>query len=323
VWQFDHAETILGASILHPVLDVLSQRPGFSAWRDDLSVDMAITSLLEHATKLDVSIVSMDYSGFDSSVSASLIHIIFELLRYWFAERDVLRLNLLESVFTSSGLVCPDGMWLGRDGSVPSGSALTNLIDSLVNLVAGLFVARVLGVQLVRYEVLGDDSVFLFSRSLPGAEISQAVKELGLETNPDKVWVSKESAHYLQRLHSINYQIDGVCRGVRSLYRTLSGMMSYERWTSEGWSGYMDTARWIMQAENARWHPRFRDFVRFMRAGDRILLSGLDPVEIFKRAGGSDKVRSVLSIASFPFNVQNPEGVNSFVTTRFLRSLKN
>jgi hypothetical protein len=318
--MFDHVETILGSSIGNPILEAIRAKPGFSGWLDSFAVDIAMTDLVNTAIRSNVNIFSIDYSSFDTSVAPHFYNYMYEILDHWFKpeSRDFIKL-LLDSMATVN-LVCPDGIWTGRYGGMPSGSALTNLVDTLINLLAGFYCAERLGSELLRYEVLGDDAVFVFSESPEADDVAKIMGELGLSVNPSKQWISPSSAHYLQRWHSKEYLVDGVCRGVRSPYRAINSMMSYERFR-QGWNKYMDSARWIMQTENVRWDPRFDQFVEFVKEGDKVLSSGADPVSIFARAGGASKIREVLSITSFPYNVQEPEGVDGFATTVVLRNL--
>jgi hypothetical protein len=321
VWMFDHTETILGLSILYPVLNRLRVLPGFSAWSDDLSVDEEVTKLLVDAKRSGLTIISADYSNFDASVPYILIDCVFDLLRYWFADGAKSRLDILEECFSTVPLITPDGIFKNRKGGVPSGSALTNLVDTLVNLIGGYYVAAVLGIRLQKFEVLGDDSIFVFNPTPDVKELSEAFKQLGLDSNPEKQFISNQSCHFLQRWHSLEYQLNGISRGVRSPYRALNGMMSLERGIKSKEIRYLISSRLIMQAENTRWDPRFKDFVKLMKEGDMIMRSGTDPVEIFRRAGGSEVIRSALSIASYPFNQQDPDAIEMFATTSVLREI--
>lgn len=319
VWGSDHAETIRGATILYPMLNALRNLRGFSAWLGAPYVDDAMTRILTRAN--GKRIISMDYSGFDSSAHERLISAAFDVLREWFNEDAGLTLDLLEEIVLTAGLVVPDYVLLGRRGGIPSGTVVTNALGTIINGIAGLYVGFRSNSNLDDYELLGDDSVFLFSDSLEPENIAEIVGELGLVSNPEKQYVSTNAVHYLQRIHTTDWMPGGVCVGVRSPYRALNGMMSYERFRND-WNQYMDTSRWIMQCENVKHDPRFREFVQFLKDGDRVLKSGMSPIEAFRRAGGAEVIRSVLSIASFPYNVQNPERVRMFETTRILLELQ-
>jgi hypothetical protein len=319
VWGKDHMETIIGATILYPVLEVLKRVSGFSAWLGSGFVDAEATALLTQAHGRRI--YSIDYSSFDSSLTRGLLDLVDQVLITWFTVDATARIKLLGEVNATSGLIVPFEVLVGRNGGMPSGSVLTNLRDTLANLLAGYYCAYRLDVDLDQFMVLGDDGVFLFSDDVSELELSQVMAELGLTCNSDKQFISTRSIHYLQRWHSLDYLVQGVCVGAHSPYRTLSGMLGYERWKN-GWNKFMDSARWIMQVEVCSWHPLFKQLVRFLFEGDDVLYSGIDPVDIFLRAGGSPKVRDVLNIASFPFNVKDPDKVREFRTTTELRLLQ-
>jgi hypothetical protein len=313
VWGFDHAETILGATILYPTLNYLRKLNGFSAWLGDAYVDMAITRLLRRSRGRRI--LSADYSSFDSSLHYRLLEAADDVLAGWFDDVGSERVRLLGHISNTIPIVVPGVVLSGRNGGMPSGSVLTNLRDTLANLIAGQYVAYHQNCRLEDFEVLGDDSVFLYSDDSATENFSEVVMSLGLSCNPSKQFISERSAHFLQRWHSLEYSVGGLCRGVRSPYRAISGMLGYERFRTD-WSKYMDSARWIMQVENTKNDPRFHAFVRFLKKGDKILSAGMDPINIFRKAGGADVIRSVLSIASFPFNVQNPERIEEFELAR-------
>jgi hypothetical protein len=315
----DHAETIKGATILYPTLDALKERPGFSAWLGAPWVDEEATRLLSRAAGRRI--LSMDYSSFDSSLSRQLLDLVDQVLIFWFVESASPVILLLGELCATIPIVVPDLVLSGRNGGMPSGSVMTNLRDTIANLLAGFYCAYRNNTSIIDFMVLGDDSVYLFETEISPDDVALVMSELGLECNPEKQFVSQRSCHYLQRWHSIDYTVNGLNVGVHSPYRTLSGLTGYERFRT-GWSKYLDTARWIMQVENCAWDPRFNKFVSFLYNGDKILKSGMDPRTVFKRAGGADMIRSVLNIASFPFNVKNPEHVNEFRTTEIIRQIQ-
>lgn len=323
VWMVDHALIINELRVLYPVLNRLRVLPGYSGWATDLEVDNAVTKLLQTAKNLGEDVISGDISNFDASVPYVLIEAVFDLFRYWFTDDSESLLNILEESFSTMALVTPDGIFSDRKGGVPSGSGLTNLVDTLVNVICARYVARRLRITLVGGEWLGDDSVTVYHPNPGVTEISGALKELGFESNPDKQFVSKDSAHYLQRWHSLKYQLTGVSRGVRSLYRALNGMMSLERYidTSSERFRYLMGARVIMQLNPCRWNPLFHKFVELAKEDEPILRTGIDPTTVFRRAGGATAIREALHIGSYPFNQQDPDMVEDFASVMVLREL--
>lgn len=320
VWGPDHAAIIRGLTMLNPMLSTLKHLPGNAAWVGDWKVDESLTTLLDMADGRPV--LSCDFDNFDACVPVELLLLVDDIHGSWSTPEGEATIRLIGDAANRMPIVVPGEVWGGKVGGIPSGDVFTNMRGSRVNRLACRYVGIRASSPVVAGEWLGDDSVCLYRDGMDAEAFSRYVGELGLKANTSKQYISTTSAHYLQRLHSVNLRKDGLCRGIRSPYRALSGMMSYEIFRDpKRWSGYMDSARWIMQMENVRHDPRFVDFVRFIRDGDAILRSGVDPAVIFRRAGGADEIRSVLNIASFPFNVQNPEKLNDFDTTRVLRSL--
>jgi len=192
VWQMPHDETILGLSILNPVLKKLRVKPGFSPWQGDLFVDQEMTHILKlgHGRR----ILSMDYKSFDSSVSKPLIDVVRKLLLYWFSKADAPRINLLLDVFTTMDMLVPYRVMTGRIGGVPSGSALTNLVDSLINLFALNYLSLRLNNPIMACSILGDDAVVLFEDDWDAVDVSGVMNELGLNVSPEKQWISTSSS---------------------------------------------------------------------------------------------------------------------------------
>jgi hypothetical protein len=322
VWGMDHLDTIIGATILYPLLSALRERPGFAAWLGNSYVDEESTRLIRKANGR--SIISSDYSGFDTSVSRSLQLKVDEVWCKWFVEPASSLILSLGEICATVPIVVPYKVLSGRNGGIASGHILTNMKDTMANLIAGWYAAIRLGTELEDYMVLGDDSVFLFRDEVDASSLSTVMKDLGLDMNPDKQFISETSIHYLQRWHSSLYEVNGVFPGVHSPYRSCSGWTGYERFRPPAqWSKYMDTARWIMQTENCCNHPFFPKIVKFIYDGDKVLQSGMDPTIVFKRAGGSEAVRQVLNIASFPFNVKDPDKVDIFRTTLEIRKIQD
>lgn len=315
----DHVDTILWESFLIPLLAVFRGVKGFAAWNDASYIDGAMTEVLVQAKRNNRIVISGDHSSFDTHLNAKIINVCFDAIEGWFQECDSRIINILREEFLHTGIVCPDGWLDGRNGSVMSGSGGTNFIDSLGNYFASEYVSARTGSQLEQGEFMGDDFVSVWSTDLT-EDLEDLMLEIGLVTNKEKQFVSFNSCHYLQRWHSLENLNRGVARGVRSPFRALNGMLSYERLRT-GWNKYMDTVRWIMQVEQVRWDKRFPLLVAYLKQGDEVLRSGIDPVDVFKLAGGSSKIRKVLGIESFPFNVKRPEGVESFATTSVLRKL--
>jgi hypothetical protein len=318
VWGFDHMDTILCATILYPVLNALRSRPGFSPWLGDVFVDDEATRIL-HSTQ-GRQVLSGDYSGFDQTLPRELLDLVDDVLCYWFVTSCEPRIRLLGEFCATVDIVVPGDVLTGRNGGMPSGHGLTNLKDSIANLIAMHYCALRMGCEVQDFMVLGDDFVVLFNGEWTPQQFSDVAKELGLEANPDKQFVSSDAIHFLQRWHSLKYVVDGKCVGCHPPERSLSGLLGYERFR-QNWSKWMDYMRFVMQLEVCANDPRFERVVEYVFRRDKVM-QVVDPMTAAKRAGGPDNIRSVLSIASFPFNVKRPEGLNGFRTTSVIRQLQ-
>jgi len=321
VWGMDHVDTILGLSVMYPLLQELRRQETFAAWnRPDMVDNVMGRKIMDSVGP----ILSIDFKGFDHSLPTFIIDDVFDAICDAYQPAAHQRINLCRDIFLHVGMVTPDGVWEGRTGGVPSGTALTNMVDSLAHLWIIEYMSSLLGIERRWSLIMGDDGVHNFSRFPGVGAFATAAEEIGMTINPEKQWVSEDSVHFLQRWHSSRYIIDGKCCGVRPIMRTLSGMTGYERLRSPRiWSGWMDTVRWIMQAENCKHHPYFPQFVAFLRDGDRNLRSGVSIVEIFRRAGGASVIRDALGIEGFPYPSRQPELAAKFRVTAELQKMES
>jgi hypothetical protein len=148
-------------------------------------------------------IMEIDYSGFDGSVSARLIHAAFDVLKQSLdltAEDDALWMKLVRYFITSPILLPDCKVVKGRRHGIPSGSMFTQLIGSIVNALAIEYGKVVLNVETSRYGVMGDDSIIGCNYRAPKLKDWAAVMlELGLTVSTAKSRVIKasESPYFL------------------------------------------------------------------------------------------------------------------------------
>lgn len=308
VWGYPHWITILELSLQTPMLQRLRSNDWFAAWSGLNNVDRVVTNIFDDARQ---PLLSVDFSGFDASVPAMLIEGAFWLIRRMFDANALSQINFVEDRFMHIDLFTPEGIWSDRSAGVPSGSGLTNLVDSLIQIIIWYYYALTTGNRIRGLTVQGDDGVVSFDGPWSLDEIIDHIRETwGMRVSDDKGGVSTSSVNFLQNIHLINYRPDGLSRHVRPIERVLNGMMSYERLT-RGWNGYMDTLRWWQQAENAEWHPKFNTLVNFLWEHDKYSRS-LNVSTVLARAGGLDKVQRVLKEPSFPYGKKPIAGLATY-----------
>jgi hypothetical protein len=318
VWMFPHTTTLIEGMYAKPLVETLTRvLPSlFCAWISNEAVDEQITRILIRAKKDKRPVLSFDASAYDQSISGELTGIVFDAIRLWFDQSQSKMIAVVEHHFSTSGIVTPEGVIEGRQNCVPSGSGLTNLVDSLVNYWLYTYVCDQLGSTEGVCSVQGDDGVWYIPGQWSAGGISQILERVGISANPEKQYIDDSAVMYLQRL----FELQGdKSVGVRSIYRTLSSMISYERMKSE-WDKTYDSLRWITQLENCKHHPAFSKFVDFVQNGDKLRL-GIGPDGFLsKKSYSLQGAKEALGYTSFPYGSEDISGLAKFATVQHLLS---
>lgn len=182
-------------------------------------------------------IYMLDYSGFDGSISQKLLNMALDVLESNFDLSDPVDARdwrLVRRYFVCTPVLLPDGnMLIGKRHGVPSGSMLTQLIDSIVNAIAIEYLKARLHFQTSRYYVMGDDSLIGVSVGGPKLkELEGCLKELGLTLNVEKSRVGEASSPKMHFLGHYWYQ--GVL--TREIEETWGKILTPERWSQDLWS---------------------------------------------------------------------------------------
>ena len=134
---------------------------------------------------------AIDYSKYDSTISADLIRVAFRILKTNFEmnEWQEKAWNRVISYFIHTPIVFLDGyIWVDKEHGVPSGSFFTQLIDSVVNCIllgaASKFFG--LGIDANSFMVLGDDVILGTYKHFNLDEMSRFFKHYGIRCHPDK-----------------------------------------------------------------------------------------------------------------------------------------
>jgi hypothetical protein len=140
------------------------------------------------------SVAQIDFSSFDSTVSARLIRMAFKIIEDCLDLSDNQRrmLGQLEAYFIHTPLVMYDSIRRKHRG-IPSGSAMTQLVGSIVNMIACYYCSFKNG----RYQIidrrscfLGDDSLVYFNEGMAKVDFEELFlshfSDLGLNVSPEK-----------------------------------------------------------------------------------------------------------------------------------------
>lgn len=218
VWGYPYSMTAIEGLLAYPLLEE------FKKGTTPMAFSMRTGAL---GTKLRVAsyhrewAYSLDMSQFDATLSATLIHIAFKILRTWFVGEHIEAISgktyheifdIIERYFIHTPIVMPDGnLYIGKNHGVPSGSYFTQIIDSICNvIIAGTISSRFhLDVSRREIFVLGDDILMWSNRKMDLDKISLYAKEhLGVQLHG-----SEKSAiyHYDEPIHFLGRDwVDGL-----------------------------------------------------------------------------------------------------------------
>jgi hypothetical protein len=307
-WAVSHIITLIESRFQIPLVRSLKDVYHFCESKSEEATDAVMNSVFAHAIKNDLHLLGFDAKLFDVSVIKVLVEKAYMIIAYWFHEDSRDRLSELCKIMYSSDLMTPSGVFTEREGGISSGMAFTNVVDSTVQLILFHYCRIIIGApeSMCRIIVNGDDGVWIIPGLTPEI-LSTLAGHFGMEVNPDKVSFSKTSVSFCQRFYSYGYVIDGLHRGVRSLYRVVSSMTVYERARRpDKWNDYCDSVRCIMQLENLKWSPSFEEIVSLLMDADQKyrlgmnLYGGID--ELNSRAGDGDDLSFRLGTSSWDRN---------------------
>lgn len=320
VWGYPHYLTVLELMLQRPALQAIRGMPEFAAWNDFDTIDRVVTDLLQS----EGYVISNDFTTYDQLLSPLLMYAAEEIVLRMFTAESAKHIQYVFTGLRRIPLITPIGVLTGFHG-MPSGSGLTNWIDGLCQWVGWIYVFLRLGLPVpLKMTFQGDDGLVL-SLVKPDIDTIRDVwyNSFGMKLSTDKGMVSERTCTFLQNVYDVEYTVDGICRHIRPIMRVLNGMMSYERFHSKesGWSGYADSMRWIQQVENARWHPKFQELVRFLYDHDKYIRTRTLG-DIVDRAGGITKVERLLKQPSFPYGKEPISGMASYETVRILNTFR-
>lgn len=195
VWMAPLPTTIVGTRYSKRVLEGLSRKRPF-VWGLRGHEQGAIISEIESRFTY---VYSLDFSKFDSTVPARMIDDAFRVARTHLdldeAELGVWRRYVND--FIHSRIIAPDGRVYQKHRGVPSGSAFTSIIDSIVNLVLVSYMwEKVTGHSLPhdRVLVMGDDVIVGSNTRLSLSQLASAASDLGFVLSAEKSTITNKSS---------------------------------------------------------------------------------------------------------------------------------
>ena len=326
VWMYPFSTNIEEMRYFRPLQTFLLQASPnpLAAWVGPDETDAEVKRCIAMARANDTSVVSTDFSSFDQSIGPELSRSSYEYISKLFTDDSEGEISELHSVMHNIDLIVNPTVMLSGEHGVSSGSVMTNLIDSLVHLVAATFTMQLARCELLCVQVQGDDGLLVPSRRCDPEEIVAGYHEIGLDANPDKQFIGDQDCLYLQKYYHASWNEGGV--GMYPTYRALNSLLGQERFYSdEEWGADMVTLRAIMILENAKGHPLFTRLVQFAMDGDRYRLGARWPGGIDNLLFKNDVIQRAKSLAGFVpvYNkARDVSGIRQFKTYQLIKELE-
>jgi hypothetical protein len=166
----------------------------------------SVPTTLKNMLEAEPMIYVIDWSSFDASVQPWEIRTAFDLLKeiLIFDPHDQEKIfDFIVELFIYRKVIRPDGQTMLKDLGVPSGSAFTNMIDSICNYLRIQYIWHRLTNNFVTAFVQGDDTIVSVPASLTvnPADIDSISLEHGWRINWDKVKIGNhlEEVDFLSR----------------------------------------------------------------------------------------------------------------------------
>jgi hypothetical protein len=291
------------------------------SWRQALvspdATDLAISRMM-NGKRPDEQIECLDFSAYDASITPDLSGRAFAFISAHFADSYSEEIYRVYVRFATISFYTPDGEYSGNHG-VPSGSAFTNTIDSIVQYLI-LDKSILSGPDSV--QIQGDDGIFLIQSGTSGALIRDFTNS-GLVVNVDKSEsFDNREGTYLQRYYHQNYP-GTACAfgGVYSIARALMRLKYLEKFVGElGTEEEMTgddyfVLRAISILENCKYHPHFFDLIDFVRSNDKHSLAYTqNGLKVFENR--SDR----RSRAANTNQYGDQSGIESFAVMNYIRT---
>lgn len=318
VWGYPIADTLNEMRFYSPLLEHQRKVSYRSALCDPMTTCLAMTSLLKRCSEgKDLILLSIDFSAYDTTVKFQLQKEAFNYIKSLYQSSYSSEIDYIFERFNSIGIVTPYGVLKGKHG-VPSGSTFTNEVDSIVQF----SIARSFGIDVENIQVQGDDGVYLLDKDKVDSFVNH-FKSFGLVVNEKKSFRSQEFAVYLQSLFHIDYLKDGFIGGIYPVYRALNRIIYQERWSTfedYGISGRdYYSIRTICIVENCKYHPLFKELVKFVLDNDKYSLDYSDQ-GLSKYVQMIDESKGAGEILRHQFG-DNVSGINKFETVKIIREL--
>lgn len=272
VWGYPFFDTLKEMCFYRPLFEFQRKLSWRSALRGPHEVDLSLTRIILSAIRNNEKLVSIDFSGYDTTVKGSLLDKAFDYIRKLFQPQFHSMIDELALRFQTIKLITPDGIFSGYHG-VPSGSTFTNEVDSIVQYL----IAISFGLSADQFDIQGDDAAY---RTKSAKLLLEYFADFGLKVNDEKSFISNNYLVYCQKLHHIDYIRNGLIGGIYPTYRALNRILYLEKFDQfvedEITGSDYFSIRCLAILENCKYHPLFEHLVSYIYELDKYNLKYSD-----------------------------------------------
>jgi len=202
VWAYPAEVKVVEQRFVIPLMKRLSATFGRHPYTMGVNMTKALPMVIDHLLQNGKTGMVTDVSHLDDSVGPDWIHWAFAFLERFFCmgmtkssiERNVNVWAFLKYYFVNTPILLPSGQLVRKAGGVPSGSGFTQLIDTLVTLLAGIYSMLQMGVTedqiLGHIFAVGDDFAVSVNATFDKEMFCSLMSGLGFEINQSKVMFS-------------------------------------------------------------------------------------------------------------------------------------
>lgn len=189
-----------------PVQDAMSELDWYVGGKSDSQINV----MLNQARRSYYNWLSIDYSGYDQSVSSWLIMEAFDIIRELFREDENFDESLFKAVtfsFCNKEFIDGDGNLRKSVKGIPSGSMFTQIIGTLVNRLMILTYCESQDIQDIWMTIMGDDNIMYTRTPIDREHLESYLNaNFGVKVNGSKSssGLSQEDPEFLSRKWSFD-----------------------------------------------------------------------------------------------------------------------
>lgn len=219
-------DAIAGKCVTDQFITVFKTMRQFSGFNGGHTIHTVIPQFRQY----DVWVES-DFSAFDQNCQEMMVHVL-DVVRDLIDPTLHAYLDVVQNYYQHGLLITPEGLLYGKDGKINglfSGDAWTSVIGTLANAIANYYALTKMGVTDYVILSFGDDVAIACNR-FDALEYSEYMKELGMECNPSKQYVTSGDRARVSFLGYYHFKHRPDCTGVFPIMRSAPGLYYRESW---------------------------------------------------------------------------------------------